>query len=152
MKHTNRQTTTATLTDLYRALDRRQPVTITYLKEETREVFAVNSKGIATRRTIRTGRLIETVRTIEIYDLTTTKAGEIIIRAMDRESGEARSFRADRIHAYTIHRTAYTVERPADDTTVAPAPVIIRSTAQLIALELGRDYTPTTRNRTTLAA
>ena len=152
MRITAKQTTTKTLTDLYRSLDRRQPVTVTYLKEETREVFAVNSKGVATRRTIRTGRLIETVRTIEPYQIATTKAGEIIIRAMDRESGEARTFRLDRIHAYTIHRTAYTVERPADDTTVAPAPAIIRSTNQLIALELGRDYTPTTRNRTALAA
>ena len=151
MRITAKQTTTKTLTDLYRSLDRRQPVTVTYLKEETREVFAVNSKGVATRRTVRTGRLIETVRTIEPYQIATTKAGEIIIRAMDRESGEARTFRLDRIHAYTIHRTAYTVERPAEDIPT-PAPVIIRSTAQLIALELGRDYTPTTRNRTTLAA
>lgn len=151
MRITAKQTTTKTLTDLYRSLDRSQPVTVTYLREETREVFAVNSKGVATRRTIRTGRLIETVRTIEPYQIATTKAGEIIIRAMDRESGEARTFRLDRIHAYTIHRTAYTVERPAEDIPTT-APVIIRSTNQLIALELGRDYTPTTRNRTTLAA
>jgi predicted DNA-binding transcriptional regulator YafY len=147
MRITAKQTTTRTLTDLYRALDRSQPVTLTYLREETREVFAVNSKGVAVRRTIRTGRLIETIRTIETIEITTTKAGAIIIRAMDRQSGEARTFRADRIKAYTIHRTSYTVPLPADDTATATAaaPLIPRSTAQLIARELGRDYMPAHR-------
>jgi predicted DNA-binding transcriptional regulator YafY len=149
MRITAKQTTTRTLTDLYRALDRSQPVTITYLKEETREVFAVNSKGTAVRRTIRTGRLIETIRTIETIEITTTKAGAIIIRAMDRQSGEARTFRADRIKAYTRHTGAtYQVERTTDDTTSTAAtttPLIPRSTAQVIARELGRDYLPTHR-------
>jgi predicted DNA-binding transcriptional regulator YafY len=151
MRITAKQTTTRTLTDLYRALDRTQPTTITYLREETRQVFAVNSKGVTVHRTIRTGRLVETIRTIEAYAIVTTKAGEIIIKAMDRESGEARSFRLDRIRSYTRHTGAtYQVQLPADETP-APAPVIVRSAAQLIALELGRDYQPTTRT-TALAA
>jgi hypothetical protein len=151
MRITAKQTTTRTLTDLYRALDRTQPTTITYLREETRQVFAVNSKGVTVHRTIRTGRLVETIRTIEPYAIVTTKAGDIIIKAMDRESGEARTFRLDRIKAYTRHTGAtYQVERPAEDTP-APAAPVMRSAAQLIALELGRDYQPTTRT-TALAA
>jgi hypothetical protein len=34
---------------------------------------------------------------------------------MDRETGEARSFRVDRLVSYTVHRTAYVVARPAAD-------------------------------------
>jgi predicted DNA-binding transcriptional regulator YafY len=149
MKHTHRQTTTATLTDLYRALDRQQPVTVTYLKEETREVFAVNSKGVTVRRTIRTGRMIETIRTIEIYDIRTTKTGDVIVKAMDRASKESRTFRVDRIKAYTRHTGAtYQIERPTDTT-----PAFIPTTVeQFITYELDRDDQPTTRARTTLAA
>ncbi|MFD1274876.1 hypothetical protein ACFQ51_34890 [Streptomyces kaempferi] len=49
---------------------------------------------------------------------------------MDRETGEMRSFRTDRIQTYTIHRTAYTVTRPATDdkparTTVGLATVTV---------------------------
>jgi hypothetical protein len=152
MKHAGRQTTTATITDMYRAMDRKQPVTITYLKEETRDVFAVNSKGVTVRRTIKTGRMVETIRTIEIHSLTTTAAGDIVIKAMDRETREWRTFRADRIVSYTRHTGAtYQVQIPTDETPTT-APVIVRSVAQLIALELGRDYTPTARIRYTPAA
>jgi predicted DNA-binding transcriptional regulator YafY len=103
MRHTKNETSTQTLTRLITALDKTQPVTITYLKEEKDE----NGK--------RTGRLIETVRTIEIYDVVISQAGDILIKAMDRETGEARSFRLDRIVSYTTHRTAYVVPRPAAD-------------------------------------
>jgi hypothetical protein len=41
---------------------------------------------------------------------------------MDRETGEMRSFRTDRIVSYTVHRTAYTVTRPAADETKSPSP------------------------------
>lgn len=103
MKHTANETTTQTLTRLIKVLDKQHPVTITYLKEEKDE----NGR--------KTGRLVETVRTIEIFDVVISQAGDILIKAMDRETGEARSFRLDRIQAYTIHRTAYVVERPAAD-------------------------------------
>jgi hypothetical protein len=53
--------------------------------------------------------------TIEIYDITVSAAGDIVIKAMDRETGESRSFRLDRLVSYTIHRTAYVIERPAAD-------------------------------------
>lgn len=82
---------TATLARLIRAFDKHHPVTITYTKADG----------------------TETIRTIEIYDVTTSKAGDILIKAMDRQSGESRTFRLDRIAAYTVHRTAYRVPRLA---------------------------------------
>jgi predicted DNA-binding transcriptional regulator YafY len=101
MKHTANETSTTTLTRLIKAADRQHPVTIAYLKEEKDE----NGR--------KTGQLVETTRTIEIYDFTVSAAGDIVIKAMDRSTGEARSFRADRIQTYSIHRTRYLVERPA---------------------------------------
>ena len=103
MRHTANETSTTTLTRLITSLDKAQPVTLTYLKEEKDE----NGK--------RTGRLVETVRTIEIFDVVISQAGDILIKAMDRATGEARSFRLDRIVSYTTHRTAYLIERPAAD-------------------------------------
>lgn len=103
MRHTKNETSTTTLTRLITALDKRHPVTITYLKEEKDE----NGR--------RTGHLIQTVRTIEITDFAISQAGDILIKALDRETGEARTWRLDRIQAYTIHRTAYVIETPAAD-------------------------------------
>ncbi|RPE40257.1 WYL domain-containing protein [Streptomyces sp. Ag109_O5-1] len=98
MRHTNRETTTQTLTRLIKALDAKHPVTITYVKaDET-----------------------TTVRTIEIYDIVVSAAGDIILKAMDRETGESRSFRLDRLVSYTVHRTGYTVARPAADEPTRP--------------------------------
>lgn len=110
MRHTNRETSTQTLTRLIKALDRQHPVTISALKEEKDD----NGK--------RTGRLVETTRTIEIYDITVSQAGDILIKAMDRSTGEARTFRLDRIQAYSIHRTRYLVARPATDDKPARTP------------------------------
>jgi predicted DNA-binding transcriptional regulator YafY len=93
MRHTNRETTTHTLTRLITALDKRQPVTITYTKADD----------------------TETIRTIELYDIVISAAGDILLKAMDRETGEARTFRLDRLVAYTVHRSAYTVARPVAD-------------------------------------
>lgn len=93
MRHTANETSTQTLTRLITALDKQQPVTITYIKAD---------------RT-------ETIRTIEAYDIVVSSAGDILIKAMDRETGESRSFRLDRLVSYTVHRTAYTVTRPAAD-------------------------------------
>lgn len=93
MRHTNRETTTHTLTRLIKALDAKHPVTITYVKADG----------------------TETIRTIEIADILVTAAGDIVLRAADRDTGEMRSFRLDRIQTYTVHRSAYTVVRPAAD-------------------------------------
>lgn len=132
MRITNRQTTTKTLADLYRALDRANAVTITYTDDSGDE----------------------TIRTIEPFDIRTTKAGRIQVRAMCRLRGEARSFYIDQINAYTVHRMAFVLDRP-EATTPAGQTIVVRSTAQLIARELGRDYLPhtaVTRSTTTLAA
>ena len=93
MRHTKNETTTQTLTRLIKALDANHPVTITYIKADG----------------------TQTIRTIEIYDIVISNAGDIVIKAMDRESQEARSFRLDRLVSYTTHRTAYTVARPVAD-------------------------------------
>jgi predicted DNA-binding transcriptional regulator YafY len=93
MRHTNRETTTHTLTRLIKALDAKHPVTITYVKADG----------------------TETIRTIEIHDVIVTAAGDIVLRAMDRDTAEMRSFRTDRIQTYTVHRTAYVMARPAAD-------------------------------------
>ena len=91
MRHTANETTTQTLTRLIKALDNRHPVTITYVKADG----------------------TETIRTIEIADVIVTNAGDIVLRAADRDTAEMRSFRIDRIVSYTVHRTSYTVELPA---------------------------------------
>lgn len=93
MRHTKNETTTHTLTRLITALDKHHPVTITYIKADGSE----------------------TIRTIEIHDVIVTTAGDIVLRAMDRDTQEMRSFRVDRIQAYTVHRTAYMVTLPAAD-------------------------------------
>jgi predicted DNA-binding transcriptional regulator YafY len=93
MRHTANETSTQTLTRLITALDKQHPVTITYSKADG----------------------TQTIRTIEIADILVTAAGDIVLRAMDRDTQEMRSFRVDRVQAYTVHRTAYTVELPAAD-------------------------------------
>jgi predicted DNA-binding transcriptional regulator YafY len=95
MRHTKTETTTQTLTRLITALDKQQPITITYVRSDD----------------------TTTVRTIEIYDVIVSAAGDILLKAMDRETGEARSFRidSDRLISYTVHRSAYVTARPAAD-------------------------------------
>src|SRR3546814_607977 len=93
MRHTANETSTTTLTRLIKALDAKHPVTITYVKADG----------------------TETVRTVELYDITVSTAGDIILKAMDRDSQEARSFRLDRLVSYTTHRTAYVIARPTAD-------------------------------------
>lgn len=90
MYRTANETQQATLARLLKAMDAKHPVTITYTKADGSE----------------------TVRTIEAYDVHTTKAGDIVIKAMDRESGESRTWRLDRIQAYTVHRTAFVLPEP----------------------------------------
>lgn len=91
MRHTKNETSTQTLTRLITALDKQQPVTITYIKADG----------------------TQTIRTIEIHDVIVTNAGDIVLRAADRDTQELRSFRTDRIVSYTVHRTAYVIELPA---------------------------------------
>ena len=132
MRHTAKQTITKTLTDLYRALDRQNAVTLTY----------VDADGT------------ETIRTVEPWDIRTTKSGRIQLRAGCRLRGDARSFYVDQIRAYTLHRIGFVIDRP-EATTPAGHVIVARSTTQLIARELGRDYLPARaidRTTTALAA
>lgn len=126
MRRTDRETTTQTLTRLIKAMDAGHPVTVSYLKEE---------RGDGRR----TGRLVETVRTIEIYDVTVTAAGDILLKAMDRATGESRSWRLSRIRSYTVHRTAYTVprEETTEDAGRTPRPSL--ATVTLLPLDLAAD-------------
>lgn len=98
MRTTANETETQTTLRLMNAMDRQQPVTITYTKANGDE----------------------TIRTIEIYNIEVSNAGDILLKVMDRESGEKRTFRVDRITAYTVHRSTYTVERPADAKPATP--------------------------------
>lgn len=132
MKLTAKQATIKTLEDFCKAIQRRQAVTITY----------VDADGT------------ETTRTIEAYDIRTTKAGRIQVRAMCRLRGDARGFFVDQVKAYTLHRIAFVLEQP-EATTPAGHGIVVRSEKQLIARELGRDYLPrtaVTRSTTDLAA
>jgi len=132
MRLTAKQTSTKTLADLYRSIDRAQAVTLTYRDEKGEE----------------------TIRTVEPFEIRTTKAGRIQVRAMCRLRGDARSFYVDAIVSYTQHRMGFVLERP-EATTPAGRGIVVRSTAQLIARELGRDYLPArriTRDQTSLAA
>ena len=132
MKLTANQATTRTLTDLCRSIKRAHAVSITYIDE--------------------TGA--ESIRTIEPYDIRTTKSGRIRVHAMCRLRGDARSFDVARIISYTCHQIAFVLDRP-EATTPARAVIVVRSAAQVIARELGRDYLPrtaVTRDSTALAA
>ncbi len=116
MKLTARQTATVTLTDLARAMDRQNPVTISYTKADG----------------------TETVRTIEIYDIRTTKAGDLIIKAMDRQSGESRTFRLDRLTAYTVHRSTYTLP-VTEHRSVTVELASVHTPDELLCRELARE-------------
>jgi predicted DNA-binding transcriptional regulator YafY len=121
MKFTARQTSEKTTADLERSMDQRRPVTITYTKQDG----------------------TETLRTVEVYEVRTTKKGHLMLRAMDRQSGQARTFLIGAISAYTIHRGAFHLERPATETPAQPAP---RTVAALTAFEIARDERPTVRS------
>jgi predicted DNA-binding transcriptional regulator YafY len=122
VKHVSRQTTYKTLVDLYRAIDHRHAITITYTDEDGET----------------------TIRTIEPYDLRTTKTGDIEVYAMCRLRQAERKFKLSRIATYSCHRIAFVLDRP-EATTPAGRTIVVRSTAQVIARELGRDYLPARR-------
>ena len=75
---------------IHKAIRKAQPVTVSYTSESGRQI----------------------VRTVEPYSMITTSAGNVLLKTMDREAADYRSFRLDRISAYTLHRTAFLVKRP----------------------------------------
>lgn len=74
------------------AIRRNHPVTISYTSLNGRDI----------------------VRTIEPYALDESKAGDTLVKSMDREQGDYRSFRLDRISAYTVHRTSFKIKNPTN--------------------------------------
>jgi len=123
MRLTARQTTTKTLADLYRALDRRHVVTIRFTDEDGET----------------------TVRTIEPYALATTKAGRIRVHAMCRLAAAEnpadadRAFYVDQISEYTLHRIGYVLTRPEPTTYQRPEEAPADDEQALIWFELERD-------------
>jgi predicted DNA-binding transcriptional regulator YafY len=82
-----------TYADLRMAVDLKRPVVIDYYSaDDTR-----------------------TVRTIEPFEITTTRAGHRLVRCMDRMSHSIRGFRLDRITAYRVspRRGRFTISVPA---------------------------------------
>lgn len=86
-KTTNLQTLRSILE---RAIAKQHPVTISYTTASGRDV----------------------VRTVEPYGISVSAAGDVLVKTMDRESGEYRSFRLDRLSAYTVHRTSFKIKNP----------------------------------------
>ncbi|GAA3591283.1 WYL domain-containing protein [Streptomyces osmaniensis] len=117
MRNCHRQPVTKTLADLYRAIDRKTCVTITY--------------------TDRDGS--ESIRTIEPADLRTTDDGDIVIVAMCRLRGDERNFRISRVRSYTLHRMTFVLERPAPTTYERPQPAPADDEQALFFYELARD-------------
>ena len=138
MKLTAKQSTTKTLTDLYRAIDRQLVVTITYVDRDGSE----------------------SIRTIEPAELRTTEDGDIVIVAMCRLRGDERNFRISRVRAYTVHRMAFVLTRPEPTTYERPEPQPVDDAQALFFYELARDrddadYRPRvklTQSHTDLAA
>jgi predicted DNA-binding transcriptional regulator YafY len=53
-----------------------------------------------------------TRRVIEPYELDETAAGYALVRAMDRRSGQPRSFRLDRVTSLTVQSGPFLLDRP----------------------------------------
>ncbi|MFI0929646.1 WYL domain-containing protein [Streptomyces sp. NPDC021012] len=128
MKHTHRQTRLRTLTDLYKALDRRHAVTLTYQ----------GRKGE------------ETVRTVELHELRTTADGDITLVAMCRMQKEERNFLLSSVTAYTVHRIGYVLQRPEPTVYERPSLAPAHDAQALFFHELARgtedaDYQPRRR-------
>lgn len=127
MRITSQQIVKKTLTDLLRASDHRNAVTLTY----------VDIKGETT------------VRTIEIHEVH-AKNGDYEIVAMCRLRNDQRSFDLSKVVSYTVHRMAYALTRPDPTTYERPAPAPADDAHALYIYELERDpddadYRPRTK-------
>jgi len=71
-----------TLTKIEKALDNGRPVRIAYVKPDGER----------------------SQRTLEVYEIKISKAGDVYVRALDKNKGASRSFRIDRIVSATIQR------------------------------------------------
>lgn len=83
------------------AIIREKPVTISYLKH------AKNKAGRALWKVedgVRVPVLEPTVRTIEPWVIEHQRSGDAFVRGMDRDTGDPRSWRLDRIEKITYHK------------------------------------------------
>jgi predicted DNA-binding transcriptional regulator YafY len=81
------------ITRLDRAIQKKQPVTLTY---RAMAKDKITGKRSSTETEI-------TVRTVEPYTMELSN-GHGLLKALDRDTGLPRSWRLDRIVAYTVHR------------------------------------------------
>lgn len=75
-----------------------------------------------------------TTRTIEPYEISATARGDLIVRAMDRRSGEPRSFRLDRIQMLNVRDGQF--EIPRDGGTAAPDAPHVGAAAEALMPEI----------------
>lgn len=144
MKHTKTQTSTKTLADLYRAIDRQHAVTITYIDRD----------GDITIRTIEPHTLRTT--TVKASKTGQISGGDIVVQAMCRlraaeitekaAAGEdvkgqtaEREFHVNRILSYTLHRIGFVLTRPEPTEFERPAPAPADDAQALFLYELARD-------------
>ncbi|MBB2914878.1 hypothetical protein FHS43_006190 [Streptosporangium becharense] len=103
--------------DLERAIASEQPVMITYV--------AADGDW--------------TTRTIEPYELTRTRAGDLIVRAMDHHARAPRTFRVDRIIALDVMPGSFHLERPEADREAAALARIRAEIEDIDPYGYGRD-------------
>ena len=80
---------------VYRAIHHKQALTLTYVKEE--------------------GEI--TVRTVEPWKVELSEYRNVYMRTYDRDTGDVRSFRLDRILFYSVHRTRRLVPNEYEEAT-----------------------------------
>lgn len=127
MRHTNQQASTKTLADLLRAMDHQHAVTLTYTDEH----------GVQSIRTVEVHEVRTNSKGIEIVAMCRLRAVEM--QTDDRITSAERTFNAAGISAYTVHRMAYVLTRPAPTKYVRPAPAPADNAEALFFYELARD-------------
>lgn len=67
-----------------------------------------------------------TTRTIEPYELATTHDGHAIVRAMDRRTGQPRTFRLERIECVSVRPGPFILDRPTEHRPVQLPQTLVR--------------------------
>lgn len=68
-----------------------------------------NQRAVSIRYVKENGEISR--RTIEVYGIEVSKAGNVLVKAWDRRDEEPTTFRLDRITHYTLHRAASAIAR-----------------------------------------
>jgi predicted DNA-binding transcriptional regulator YafY len=91
----------------------------------------------------------ETVRTIEPYMATRNQDGDRYVRAMDRQSGETRTFRLDRVNAYGVGPKGsfrMTVPEPKSDRSRAFTATVQDAPAETVQATMHRVHAAASRS------